>query len=119
MKSTLTPLFVVTTRNGPHRLGAGRPKISVRNVADTSLSGPHDGVIEINGHASLRLYGHFYHDARAVSRLRGYRSVDGRAANWDRSPKPIDQPCYSFYLCPPPHMTQARSRMAGALLVMT
>src|SRR5262249_33748138 len=32
------PLSVVTTWNGPHLLGAGKPKISARNFADAVLS---------------------------------------------------------------------------------
>jgi hypothetical protein len=38
MKSMFAPLSVVTTWNGPHLLGAGKPKISARNVADALLS---------------------------------------------------------------------------------
>src|SRR5215510_13731206 len=37
----VVPLSVVTIRNGPHRFGAGRPKTSARNVADTWLSRAH------------------------------------------------------------------------------
>jgi hypothetical protein len=41
MKSRLVALSVLTTWNGPHRFGAGRPKIWARNVADASLSRAH------------------------------------------------------------------------------
>src|SRR5215510_6708284 len=38
MKSTFTPLAVVTTWNGPHFFGAGRPSMPARNVAEALLS---------------------------------------------------------------------------------
>ena len=37
-KSSETSLPSATTRNGPKRIGGGRPKISARNVADFCLS---------------------------------------------------------------------------------
>src|SRR5262249_27545805 len=38
MKSTLAALSVVTTWNGPHFFGGGRPRTSARNTADALLS---------------------------------------------------------------------------------
>jgi hypothetical protein len=51
MKSRLVALSVLTTWNGPHRFGAGRPKIWAKRRRCFAVSGPHDGVIEIDSHA--------------------------------------------------------------------